>query len=119
LNAAIETLTAAWSCAYKALGGSRSAAIPTIDLLTGCASTFGAGLDAWRAGKAAAEAAEAEGEVRRGLFSKGGRSRVKGGKGEGAGEGGLDVGDGGSVSGEGMERKRSGSLFKKLKNLVD
>jgi hypothetical protein len=55
---AIETLSAAWSLAYRALGSTSSSAIPTADLLSGAASTFGASLDSWRAAKVAAAAAE-------------------------------------------------------------
>lgn len=71
LPEAIETLGAAWSIAYKALGRGRGNAIPAADLLSGRASTFGAGLEAYRQSKAKAAAAEAvAAEGKGGMFGR-------------------------------------------------
>ena len=66
---AVGTLQHAWTAAYRALGAVRASRVSTADLLTGRGSTFGAGIDAYRAAKAEADAA-AEADARRGFMSR-------------------------------------------------
>ncbi len=46
MSEAIPTLQAAWATAYNAIGTATN--VPTHELITGKASVFGAGLDAYR-----------------------------------------------------------------------
>ncbi|GBF88981.1 aminopeptidase [Raphidocelis subcapitata] len=94
---AIDVLAASWSVAYKALGsGNDAAGIPTADLLSGRASRFGSGTDAFSRSLLDPDAA-----ARRGVFAKakgklantfksgfGGRGSFTG---RGSGGGGADV----------------------------
>ncbi|KIY94010.1 hypothetical protein MNEG_13953 [Monoraphidium neglectum] len=129
LTDAIDTLTAAWTIAYKALGGGHASSISTYDLLTGKASTFGAGLDQWRKDKAHLQAltSASEADAKRGVFGKAknvlGFGKGRGGNldADGGSEGGLGT-EGGSVAsgaeleegGSGGEKKKKFSLKKLL-----
>ncbi|GBG00002.1 hypothetical protein Rsub_12729 [Raphidocelis subcapitata] len=131
LSEAIETLAAAWALAYKALGRSRSDAIPTVDLLSGRASTFTAGLEAYRLAKNKSAAAAAAAEERKGgVFGRaksrlaasfGGSGRDDDGTGAAAAAAVSAAGremsfSGASVAGDEKEKgvKRTASFFKKM-----
>ena len=73
---AIETLTTAWTIAYRALGTS-TRAMPAADLLSGAVSTFGAGLDQWRQEKLDAAAAKEAAANKKGVFGSS-MSKAKG-----------------------------------------
>jgi hypothetical protein len=117
---AVETLTAAWTIAYKSLGGT-GRGVATSDLLSGRASTFGAGLDEWRRDKARLEVMRAQmaDESKKGVFGKAkgvlgfGKSGSRGGASEGGGGG--DEGGEGDAKGGGATSKMKG-FFKKLVN---
>jgi hypothetical protein len=120
---AIETLTAAWSSAYRAIGGGRTGAIPTADLLSGRASTIGAGIDEWRKWKAglsappAAGPAAAAAERAKGVFGKAARAFSMRSSSRGASDrGGGDEDTASSVGGAGGEegRPKKASLFKRM-----
>jgi hypothetical protein len=108
---AIEALTAAWSLAYRAIGGGRTAAIPTADLLDGSASTFGAGLDEWRRWKAGVKAGAAAGDAdaKRGVFGR--AARALSGRGRGGEEDAASSAGGASEEGG---RVKKASIFKRM-----
>lgn len=69
IEEAIQALSFAWAVAYRSIGGSVTAGVPTANLLMGLSSTFGPELDAYRQGRAAVLQAAAAGE-KKGVFGR-------------------------------------------------
>ena len=120
---AVSALTAAWASAYRALGGGRAAGVATADLLSGRASAFGEGMDAYRAAAAAeadaaAAAAAGSASARASSFLSKAKGKLKGGGGGAAGEGGGADGEAGSVAGSEAGGAKKANVFKRFGRAV-